>query len=80
MLDVSEKNVFTSLPDLKAHVRYCHHLAPVVVDVTIRKPMHFNLLLWNSHLVMNFNWIIPYKVHEVFVDEKYTKETRGPNV
>ena len=32
-----------------------------------------------ANLSRNVHWMVPYKVY-VFVDQKYTKETRGPKV
>ena len=46
--------LFSSL-DTKGHVRYCHHLASVVV-IVIRKFIHFNLLLLNNLANCNQTW------------------------
>ena len=27
---------------------------------------------------MNVQWMVPYKIYVFFVDQKYTKDTRGP--
>ena len=84
MFVVSGENVFISLPDPKVHVRYCHHwTCVVVVGVLIFKLLHFNLLLLN-HLDPNLEemfigWF-PTKSWGFFVDQKYKKETRDPDV
>jgi hypothetical protein len=55
-LQISSKKLTQfSSPDPKGHVRYCHHLASVVVS----KIIHFNLLLWNHLANWNQTWYGP---------------------
>jgi len=52
-LQISSKKLTQfSSPVPKGHVRYCHHLASVVVS----KIIHFNLLLWNHLANWNQTW------------------------
>ena len=55
-LQISSKKLTQfSSPDPKGHVRYCHHLASVVIS----KIIHFNLLLWNHLANWNQTWYGP---------------------